>query len=150
MTNETPRGPRPGLRATYDPAVDALAVELVADARHARSVRVQPNVIAHFDAQRRLVEVEILEASTAYAPAELAAFAAPTAWLTLKEAAAEGQLAPATLRVLIRNGKLPAVKRGHDWQVARAALWTYLENRDPRGRPSPRAPRARKRLARVR
>jgi excisionase family DNA binding protein len=144
---DSPKVPRPGLRVTYDPLVDALAIALVPGARHARAVRIQPNVIAHFDAARRLVEVEILGASAAYSAAELAAFGGPVDWLTLKEAAAEAGLAAGTLRVLIRNGKLPAVKRGHDWHVGRAALWTYLENRDPRGRPSPRAPRPRKKLA---
>lgn len=147
---DSPKGPRPGMRITYDPHVDALAVELVPDARHVQSVRAQAGVILHYDAQRHLVELEILNASAAYSAEQLASFAAPTEWLTLKEAAAEAALALGTLRVLIRNGKIPAVKRGHDWQVARAALWTYLENRDPRGRPSPRASRPRKKLASAR
>jgi excisionase family DNA binding protein len=45
--------------------------------------------------------------------------------MTLREAAEILGLAPSTLRVQIRNGKLAAVKRGRDWDVAPAELERY-------------------------
>lgn len=135
-----------GPRVTYDPAVDALAIEVIAEGRHARTVRVSGNVLVHFDARRRPVELEIHGASEIYSPAELAQLASPAEWLTLKEAAAATGLAAATLRGQIRNKRLVATKRGHDWFVSRAALGNYLEDREPSGRESPTAePRRRKR-----
>lgn len=137
-----------GPRVTYDAAVDALAIELIADARHTRTVRVGDAVLAHFDARGRLVELEVHNARTLYSAAELAQLASPAEWLTLKEAAAVTGLSAATLRGQIRKRRLVAVKRGHDWQVSRAAIENYLEGRDPRGRSSPTAPpRARKKAA---
>jgi excisionase family DNA binding protein len=53
----------------------------------------------------------------------------PEEILTLKEAAEDSGLSPATLRVQIHNGRLVAVKRGRDWLVSPAALQAYLESR---------------------
>lgn len=126
-----------GPRITYDAAVDALAIELIADGRHARTLRVgSGDILAHFDGKNRLVELELLHARRLYSAAELATLASPAEWLTLKEAAAIAGLAPATLRWQIRNKRLAAVKRGPDWLVSRAALGNYLEDRKPAGRPA--------------
>jgi len=138
---------RAGPQVLYDAAVDALAIELVAGARHARTVRVSSAVLAHFDPRGRLVELEVHNARALYSPAELAQLASPVEWLTLKEAATASGLAAGTLRWQIRNGRLAATKRGHDWHVSRAALENYLEGRDPRGRVSLTAPPRRRRAA---
>jgi hypothetical protein len=132
MTEARQAGPR----VTYDPAVDALAVEIIADGRHARSVRASPNVLLHFDPRGRPVELEIHGASGIYSAAELAQIASPAEWLTLMEAAAATGLATSTLRWQIRKKRLVATKRGHDWFVSRAALGNYLEDRKPSGRMS--------------
>ena len=139
---DTTRGAS-GPRITYDPKVDAMAIELVADARHASTRRVQPGLLLHLDEHRRPVEIEILGASALFTPAQLAAIASPAEWLTLREAAAEYGIAAGTLRVLVNKGRLKAVRRGRDWQVTRAELGNSLEGRKPAGRPA-RDPRARR------
>lgn len=128
------------MEATYDPRVDAFALTLVADGERVRTQRVADDVLLHFDAEDRLIELEILGASAHYPAAQLARFGAPIEWMTLAEAAREAGLSPATLRVQIFHRKLPAEKRGKTWLVSRAALWTYLENRPASGQ----RPRSRK------
>jgi hypothetical protein len=56
--------------------------------------------------------------------------------LTLEEAARESGLSPSTLRVQLNHGRLKGEKRGRDWFVDAAALFTYLDvevrcGRDP-------------------
>lgn len=141
MTDATRGGAGP--RITYDPKVDAMAIELVADGRHASTLRVRPGILIHFDERKRPVEFEILDASAVFTTAELAAIGSPAEWLTLREAAAESGIAAGTLRVLVNKGRLKAARRGRDWQVTRAELGNYLEGRKPAGRPA-RDPRARR------
>lgn len=141
MTDRT--GGRPGPRITYDPTVDAMAIELVAGARHATTLRVRPGLLVHLDERKRPVEIELLDASTVFSAAELAAIRSPAEWLTLREAAAASGLAPATLRLLVNKGRIRAERRGRDWLVTRAALENYLDDRKPAGRPA-RDPRARR------
>jgi uncharacterized protein YuzE len=50
-------------RLQYDPTVDALWVELRPRGRSARTVRVSRTVAADFDADGRLLGVEVLDAS---------------------------------------------------------------------------------------
>lgn len=130
------------MRIHYSPEADALSVELVGEARGARTIRHGPDIRLDFDGRGCLVALEVLNASRHYPAAALRALAAPVDYLTLAQAAKEGGLSPATLRVQIHHGRLPAVKRGRDWVVARHELWNYLENRAPSGRP-PARPRRR-------
>lgn len=58
----------------------------------------------------------------------------PSDLLTLVEAAKIAGLSPTTLRVQVRNGRLPAEKRGRDWWVTRGALTAYIENVSRGGR----------------
>jgi excisionase family DNA binding protein len=57
----------------------------------------------------------------------------PADLMTLREAGKRCGLSPITLRVLIRNGRLNAIKRGRDWFITEADLDTYLASRDKRG-----------------
>ena len=123
---------------TYDAQADALSVDLLPGARRARTVQVRAGILAHFDERDRLIEIEILGAGAHYDPATLQRLVSPAEYLTLAEASRESGLEASTLRRQIHKGKVRAVKRGHDWLVTRAALWTYLENRAPSGRPSRR------------
>jgi uncharacterized protein YuzE len=136
------------MHATYDNEADALSITLLPTVARARTVQVARGVLAHFDRADHLIEFEILEASAHYPHPVLEQISSPAEYLTLSEAAREAGLAPSTLRWQIRKQRLVAEKRGHDWLVTRAALWTYLENRSPRGRPprSRKARRARKRV----
>ena len=122
------------MRFTYDATVDALAIELAPGARSERTERIAPGINIDFDRRRRLISVEVLNASGFYPASDLAALESPEELLTLAEAACESGLSAATLRKQIHNEKLTAIKRGRDWMVARHTLWNYLETRDPRGR----------------
>lgn len=131
------------MRISYDREADALSVHL-ATGRSVETIGLGPGINADLDAGGRLLSLEVLRASEAYPPAELAALGeAPVRWLTLAEAAHESGLAAATLRVQLNAGKIPGQKRGRDWVIAEPQLWDYLENRKPTGRkPTSRKGRA--------
>jgi excisionase family DNA binding protein len=137
----------------YDPEHDTLTVWLAAEGRTARAVTHGQDCILDFDSRGGLMSVEILNASRYYSPAELRSHPLPTEEeLTLAEAAAESGLSVETLRGQIRNGRLPATKRGRDWLVTGRALVAYAESRSPRGRmpASRKAARARREQKKVR
>lgn len=116
------------MRMTYDPAVDALAIELVPGASHARTVPIASGILAHFDAGRRFVELEVLQASDHCPRGEVEQLDSPAEYLTLVEAAGEAGLSRAILGRRLREGRLRGRKAGRAWRVSRAALWTYLES----------------------
>lgn len=121
------------MQATYDAEADALSITLL-EGERARTVKVAPGILAHFDGDKRLLELEVLGASMQYAKDVLAELTSPAEPLTLAAAAKEFGLSPSTLRNQVLNGKLPAMKSGRDWVVTRAAMLTYLDNRAPSGR----------------
>ncbi len=120
------------MKVTYDPTVDALSVQLWSPPKRAgriKTVRVTDTVRLDFTADGRVVALEILRASDHLPEAALAAAAPADEMLTLAEAADAAGLAAAPLRVQLHHGRLQGVKRGRDWYVSRAALYTYLESR---------------------
>jgi uncharacterized protein YuzE len=123
------------MKMTYSARGDALAIRLVDRVPGKGTKELAPDVYADFDADGRLLRIEILNASRFYDPAELEKLASPVVWLSLADAAAESQLAVTTIRNQIVAGRLAGEKRGRDWVVARHELWNYLENRAPQGRP---------------
>jgi excisionase family DNA binding protein len=131
-----------GILLTYDPAVDALAVELNPKGRSARTVQLAPGVNVDFDKVGRVLTLEILDASHHISRKALEVLPTGAESFTLAEAARESGLSATTLRTVIRNNRLPANKRGRDWYVDATDLLNYLESRDNRGRP-PVKPRAR-------
>jgi len=136
------------MRFTYSPTADALAIELDPKAQSVRTVPVTGDIVQDFDAQGRLIGIEILNASQYYDAAALARLGSPEELLTLVEAGAEAGLSPTTLRVQIRNGRLHGVKRGRDLMVARHELWNYLARR--RGEPeAPARPATKRRVKRL-
>lgn len=116
------------MRMTYDRAVDALAIELVPGASHVRTVPIASGILAHFDAGRRFVELEVLQATDHWPQRELEQLDSPAVCLTLTDAARESRIGRATLRRRLQEGRLPGRKAGRAWRVSRAALWTYLES----------------------
>lgn len=124
------------MRVTYDATVDALAIELVPGAKSARTREVDRFTRVDWDADGRLILIEVLEAGRVYGPDVLASFEPAGELLGLAEAAAESGLTRDTLRQLIHQERLPGVKRGRDWSVQRSDLYNYLERRQPRGRPA--------------
>ena len=138
----------PHMRITYDPSVDAMAVALAPTSRSARTQHLASDVLADFDAQGRLITIEILNASAYYDSDVLKALDSAAEYLTIAEAAAESRLAPDTLRKQVASGRLAARKHGRDWLIAGHDLMNYLESREARGRP-PADPTARRRKARM-
>jgi uncharacterized protein YuzE len=128
------------MRWTWDPAVDALTIELAPRARAARTTEVLPGMLVDQDAQGRAIAIELLDASARYDRRALERLAAPTTLLSLGEAARAAGLDPTTLRHQIARGRLTAIKRGRDWWVPRESLRTYLVSRGPQGRRSRRRP----------
>ena len=124
------------MQIRYDRQADALSVDLAPGAKSAKTTALALGVNIDFDVRGRLIGVEVLRASDHYAKEELAKLGAPVDELTLIEAAKESGISSATLRVQVNRGRLKGRKQGRDWLISRAALWTYLENRDPRGRRS--------------
>lgn len=125
------------MRVEYDKAADAAYIRLTEAPASGRikSRKAGAGIVLDFDSAKRLVGIEVLDASEQL-PAELLADGgAPDAY-TLGEAAAVSGLSPITLRSQIRNGRIEAEKRGRDWLIPRSELATYLESRDVRGRPS--------------
>jgi uncharacterized protein YuzE len=123
------------VRFTYDPKVDALAIDL-ADAPTETVRELAPGVSGDFDKAGRLTSIEILSASLRYPVRELRKLEDGADWLTLPAAAKEAKLSAQTLRSQLNAGRLKGKKVGRDWQVSRAELWTYLESRAPSGRPA--------------
>lgn len=117
------------MQITYDREADALAINLLPGARRAGTRRLDSGLLLHTGVGGQPVELEILMASARYPVETLEEGGSPVEWLTLAEAAQESGLASSTLRKQIHNARLEATKKGHDWLVSRAALWTYLENR---------------------
>ena len=133
------------MRFTYDPKVDALAIDLV-DAPTETVRELAPGVSGDFDKAGRLTSIEILSASLRYPVRELRKLDDGAEWLMLPAAAKEAGLTAQTLRNRLNAGRLKGRKVGRDWQVSRAALWTYLESRAPSGRPAKSGERGRKAL----
>lgn len=72
---------------TYDREADALAIDLVENARRARTERLEGGVLLHRDRDGRAIEIEILGASARYPREALEQINSPVEWLTLLEAA---------------------------------------------------------------
>jgi len=121
------------MQATYDEKADAMSITLL-EADRLRTVQVSRGVLAHFDRDDRLIEIEIIGASGFYPPAVLERLSSPAELLTLADAAKEFGLSPTTLRNQVLKGKIAAVKSGRDWMVTRAVMMSYLDNRAPSGR----------------
>jgi len=131
------------MHTTYDIGADALGITFAEGRRGARTQEVAPGVSLDFDADGRLVGLEVMDASWHMPRAVLERLPSAGRYLTLAEAADESGLAPATLRRQINNGRITAVKRGRDWLVDETALVNYLESRDARGRPPAHPPKKR-------
>lgn len=121
------------MKIEYSKDVDALAISFVDRPRSARTKNVAEGINLDFDSKGRLVQIEILNASRFASPKKLAQLPRTSCKLTLSEAAKESGLEHDTLRRLVNNGRLKAVKEGRDWMVELADLYTYLESRDTRG-----------------
>jgi excisionase family DNA binding protein len=121
-----PANSRRRIRLEYDRGSNVLAFVLSDEP-------VVSTTAAHFGfvhvgatARHRIAAVTIRAASRLVDQRLVLSLSSPSDLLTLREAAAEANLSPSTLRVQIANGRLVATKRGRDWVVHRGALEEYL------------------------
>lgn len=135
------------MKFTYDRDTDVLSVVLLPQATSHRTTELDPNSFIDFDIEGRVIGLELLAASERYPSKLLAQAQGAEEWLTLAEAAKEGGIATATLRVLLNAKRIKGRKRGRQWEVSRAELWNYLDNRAPSGKPA-KAGRRRTKVAR--
>lgn len=126
------------MRITYSEKADALAIELVDEPKSVRTQALNERTNLDFDADGRLVLIEVIGASEIYPRASLAQLAVTRNEMPLAQAAKESGLAHNTLRLLVNQGKLKATKRGTDWFVEYADVLNYMERRQARGRPAKR------------
>jgi uncharacterized protein YuzE len=124
------------MKVNYDASVDAFQLRLAPGTPVAKTIEWGPGVHVDVDAAGRLLGVEVLDASTHFEKESLAALRPPSNPLSLAQAAKESGLSAGTLRVLLNNERLKGSKRGRDWIVEKADLYTYLESRSPAGRPA--------------
>ena len=120
---------------SYDTEADVLGIWFPGTSDTARTSEVAAGIHVDLTPDGRVASIEILDASSRYPAASLRNLPAPVDWMSLAEAAAESGITPDALRRQVLNGRLAARKRGRDWVVSPAALWTYLESRAPSGRP---------------
>jgi excisionase family DNA binding protein len=59
--------------------------------------------------------------------------------LTFKEAAEKLKLGKRTLYDLVRQGKIPAAKFGHEWRFEESTLLRAFKNHQPRKQPAQKA-----------
>ena len=121
----------------YDREADALAIKLRPGTKSARTVRVDDDpagMRVDFDAHGRIIQVELLDASSHVERAALEALPAPG--LTLAAAEKAYGLTASTLRVFLNAGKLRGRKVGRDWLVDPRSIEEYMAGRSARGRPA--------------
>lgn len=130
------------ITTTYDPEADVLFVQFSQSRGVARSTIVRPGVHVEFDADGRLISLEVLDASRVVDLDSLRNLMDGTEWMSLNEAAEAAGLSATTLRVQLHNGRITGEKRGRDWVIARHVLDTYLDEVEQRaaGERSTRAP----------
>lgn len=119
----------------YEKSVDALAIEFHPAAKSVRMVKVAKGINVDFDADGRLMTIEILDATYHVGKAALEQLAVKATSMTLAEAETRTGLAAQTIKVQIHNGRIKGTKRGRAWFVDAASLEAYLNSRGAGGRP---------------
>ena len=115
------------MKTTFDEGADVLSI-LLEDDLVARTENIAPGVELDFDANGRLLSIEILGASKKYDLQGLLA-KPPDPWLPLSSAASIFGVSTHSLRHQIHRGSLKAHKMGRAWIVHLDDLNDYLKKR---------------------
>ena len=112
------------MKVTYDRNADAMSIVLAdADVEETRSVA--PGFFADYDADGRIVALEILKAAQKY-DFDQANIKPPNPYLSLSQAGEMFGLSPTTLRHQIAKGVLKGKKFGRNWMVRNDHMATYV------------------------
>lgn len=123
------------MRSYYDETGDVISITL-ADGVHAHAVQHGP-VVLLFDAEKRLLGLDVMDASKTTSPGATAGVPHVTSdFLPLAQVAEVVGAMPATLLKAVQRGQLQAVQVGRHWHCTLAAARDYLDTpRAGRGRP---------------
>ena len=115
------------MKLTYDERADAMVI-LLAKAEVEETKDIAPGVYADYDAEGRVIALEILKASQKY-DLDQAEIEPPNPYMPLSAAGEMYGLSPTTLRHQIVRGVLPGRKFGRNWMVRHDDMAAYARER---------------------
>ena len=115
------------MKLTYDERADAMVI-LLAKAEVEETKDIAPGVYADYDAEGRVIALEILKASQKY-DLEQAEIEPSNPYMPLSAAGEMYGLSPTTLRHQIVKGVLPGRKFGRNWMVRHDHMAAYARER---------------------
>ena len=130
--NHLPRGYSnqkeiPRMKITYDRDADAMSIVL-ADAEVEETKSVAPGFFADYDADGRVIALEILRTAQKY-DFDLTDIQPPSRYMSLSDAGQLYGLSPTTLRHQIGRGVLKGKKFGRNWMVHHRHMADYVRER---------------------
>ena len=126
------------MKITYDKNVDAVMI-LFADADIEETKDIAPGVYVDYDANARMVGLEILKASKKYDLSDID-IQPPDPYMPLSDAGRLYGLSPTTLRRQIAKGVLKGKKFGRNWMVRNDHMADYVRERSRKaGKPGEEA-----------
>ena len=120
------------MEITYDKNVDAMTI-LLANLDIEETRDIAPGVYVDYDADGRVVALEILKASQKYDISEIE-MQPPNPYISLSDAGRLYGLSPTTLRHQISRGVLEGKKFGRNWMVRNDHMADYVRERSRKAR----------------
>ena len=115
------------MKITYDKNVDAMTI-LLANLDIEETRDIAPGVYVDYDADGRVVALEILKASQKYDLSDIET-QPPDPYMSLSDAGRLFGLSPTTLRHQIARGVLKGKKFGRNWMVRNDHMAAYVRER---------------------
>ena len=115
------------MKITYDKNVDAMTI-LLANLDIEETRDIAPGVYVDYDADGRVVALEILKASQKYDLSDIE-MQPPDPYMSLSDAGRLFGLSPTTLRHQIARGVLKGKKFGRNWMVRNDHMAAYVRER---------------------
>lgn len=120
------------MKITYDKNVDAMTI-LLANLDIEETRDIAPGVYVDYDADGRVVALEILKASQKYDLSDVE-MQPPDPYMSLSDAGRLFGLSPTTLRHQIARGVLKGKKFGRNWMVRNDHMAAYVRERSRKAR----------------
>ena len=115
------------MKITYDRDADAMLI-LLADSEVEETKSVAPGFFADYDADGRVIALEILKATQKY-DFDQTEIEPPDPYMSLSDAGEMFGLSPTTLRHQIARGVLKGSKFGRNWMVRHDHMAAYIRER---------------------